>query len=124
MTAVADTTPLNYLILIGASEVLPALFQRVVIPQAVLSELNHLRSPEAVRAWASKPPGWLEVETVAVVLDANLAKLDAGEREAILLADQVGADVLLVDERAAYRVASQRGLGTMGTLGVLETASV
>jgi predicted nucleic acid-binding protein len=39
MLVVADTTPINYLILIGQVEILPSLFERVVIPQAVATEL-------------------------------------------------------------------------------------
>ncbi len=40
---VADTTPLNYLILIGQAHVLGALFCNVVVPEGVLAELKHPR---------------------------------------------------------------------------------
>jgi len=52
---VADTTPLNYLVLIQAADTLPSLYQRVLIPPAVKVELA------GYCAWISQPPLWLEV---------------------------------------------------------------
>ena len=49
MIGVADTTPLNYLILIGVVPILPTLFGRVYAPPAVIRELSHPRGPEVVR---------------------------------------------------------------------------
>ncbi len=56
MIAVADTSPLCYLILIGEIELLPRLFAHVLLPEAVRAELLHADAPAAVRAWASKLP--------------------------------------------------------------------
>jgi predicted nucleic acid-binding protein len=47
---VADTGPLNYLVLIGAIDLLPKLFETVLVPQAVCDELCHRVAPAAVRA--------------------------------------------------------------------------
>ena len=58
---VADTTPLNYLVLIQAADILPNLYRRVLIPPAVKAELAHANTPAIVRAWISQPPQWLEV---------------------------------------------------------------
>jgi predicted nucleic acid-binding protein len=58
---VADTGPLNYLVLIGDIELLPKLFGRVLAPQAVCDELADRDAPAAVRAWAAQRPAWLEV---------------------------------------------------------------
>jgi len=117
-------TPLNYLVLIDAVRVLPGLFGRVLVPEAVMVELGHPKAPERVRSWSANPPSWLEVLAVTLPADPALSVLEAGERDAILLVEQVGADLLLVDERAASGEAKHRGLSTMGTLGVLETAAV
>ena len=60
MIVVSDTSPLNYLILTESVHVLPAILGRVYAPSAVVVELSHPRSPEAVRTWAGSPPQWLE----------------------------------------------------------------
>lgn len=49
MIIVSDTTPLHYLILIGEQDILPNLFGRVIIPQAVVTELQRPETPETVR---------------------------------------------------------------------------
>lgn len=54
---VADTTPLNYLILCGAIDVLPRLFDEIVIPEAVWIELSHPKAPAAVHDWKNNRPG-------------------------------------------------------------------
>jgi predicted nucleic acid-binding protein len=56
---VADTSPLNYLIQIDCQELLTTLYQRILIPGAVLGELMHVRTPAKVRAWLrSRRSGW------------------------------------------------------------------
>jgi len=52
---VADTSPLVYLILIESIEILPQLFESVIIPDAVRAELCHRLAPEPVRIWAEAP---------------------------------------------------------------------
>jgi len=56
MIVVADTTPLHYLILIQHDDLLPRLFGRVLIPPAVLAELQHPETPDPVRQWFAQPP--------------------------------------------------------------------
>jgi predicted nucleic acid-binding protein len=121
MIVVSDTSPLNYLILIGQQEILPVLFRRVVAPPAVLAEMRQLGSPEIVALWASSPPKWLEVIAPTAV-DAALA-LGAGEVEAIALAQELKADYLLLDERKASSAARRLGLTVTGTLTVLALAA-
>ena len=112
MIVVADTGPVHYLVLIGEIEVLPALYGRVLIPAAVSTELSHPHAPDVVRAWMGQPPAWLEVASPGNPPDAELASahLDAGERDAILLAEELGADQLIIDEIRGRRVARQRHL--------------
>lgn len=123
MIVVADTTPVNYLILIGEIDVLAKLYGRVVIPPAVHDELTCSRAPESVRGWIAQPPAWLEFLSPAPVADTALAGLDSGEREAIALAEQLSADQLIVDELFARREAERRGLPVIGTIGVLREAA-
>jgi predicted nucleic acid-binding protein len=121
MIVISDTSPLNYLVLIGESDVLPALFGRVLVPNGVMLELQHERTPEVVRAFASCPPPWLEVRAAKSRMDQP--RLGPGESEAIALASELKADALLVDDRDARRAAKQAGLFVTGTLGVLEAAA-
>jgi predicted nucleic acid-binding protein len=99
MIVVADTSPLNYLILIEEIEILAKMYGRVVIPRAVRSELLRPSAPEKVRNWISQLPPWVEVHTAVNVSDPSLAGLDPGERDAILLAMELGAEQLIVDDR-------------------------
>jgi predicted nucleic acid-binding protein len=119
MIVIADTGPINYLILIGEIELLPALYDRVAGPLSVCEELGRLRAPEAVRAWIAQPPSWLDILTPTSSPDAGLAHLDAGERDAILLAEELAADQIVIDEIRGRREAQRRGLHFTGTLGVL-----
>jgi predicted nucleic acid-binding protein len=121
MIVVSDTSPLNYLILIGQADVLPALFSRVVAPPAVVAEMLQLGAPVVVATWAASPPKWLEVIAPAT-FDASLP-LGTGEAEAIALAQELEADRLLLDERKAALVARRLGLAVSGTLSVLSLAA-
>ncbi len=119
MIVVADTSPLNYLIQIESEHLLPQLYQRVLVPLAVIRELRNRDAPQIVRRWASRVPSWLEVLETANAPYPDLAYLDPGEREAIQLAQERSADLLLIDERKGRLAAQRRGLMTTGTLGVL-----
>src|SRR5713226_866375 len=70
MIIVADTSPVNYLILIKEIEILPKIYGHAVIPQAVHAELQCSPAPELVRAWIGDLPSWLEVRTPIAAPDA------------------------------------------------------
>jgi predicted nucleic acid-binding protein len=123
MIAVADASPLCYLVLIGEIELLPKLFVQVAVPPTVIAELLHEDAPEKVRNWASNLPEWISTAATADVVSGGLEKLQAGERAAIVLAESVRADLILLDEKAARRVAAERGLRVTGILGVLGEAA-
>jgi len=124
MIVVADTTPLNYLVLIGACELLPALYGGIVIPEAVLVELRAPGAPARVREWVSSPPSWLSAEKVGSAFLTDIAlDLDPGKREAIALARQLHAALLVIDDQTGRREARRWNLTVTGTLGVLRTAA-
>jgi len=120
---ISDTSPLNYLALIGQAERLHDLYGRVVVPQAVLDELQAAETPEEVRVWLLNKPEWLEVQALITMPDAELAYLGTGEREAIALAEQLRADAILMDDRDGRYEASRRQLRVIGTLAVLVAAA-
>ncbi|HVU89259.1 MAG TPA: hypothetical protein VHD36_18175 [Pirellulales bacterium] len=117
MIVVADTSPINYLILTGHIDVLPALFGEVLVPQSVADELQHARTPRDVRSWVAQPPPWFIVRPAAQVEDP--IRLGRGEAEAICLALEVHASILLIDDRRGRREAIARGIPVAGTLNVL-----
>ena len=118
---VADTSPIHYLVLIEAVQVLPQLFDRVVIPQAVLAELSHAHAPACRSGLGRCAASRAEVRTAARVDLAGV--LDPGEAEAIALAQELGADSVLLDELEGREEALRRGLPVAGTVGVLERAA-
>ena len=122
MLIVSNTSPVNYLVLIGAIEVLPALHQRVVIPEAVWEELRVPATPVSVRAWIENPPAWLEIRRPHSSPDEHLSRLGKGERDAILLAQELHS-TLLIDEVRAYREAQRRNIPTLRTLSILDKAA-
>ncbi len=109
MTAVSDTSPICYLILIDKISLVPRLFN-VLVPQAVLAELRHEDAPEVVRKWSFNLPSWIAVKDDSVAATTGMENLQAGERAAILLAQSVNANVILLDEKSARRVAARSGL--------------
>jgi predicted nucleic acid-binding protein len=121
VSVVSNTSPLNYLILIGAADILPRLYGTVIVPTAVVDELRATGAPDSVAAWMKQIPGWLRVQELATI-DEGLDYLGAGEQSAIALATQTGS-ALLIDDRDGRREAEQRGLQVIGTLGIIGDAA-
>jgi len=99
------------------------LYGRGVVPSDVLSEIQTQATPPKVKEWISNRPDWLEVNQTAFPADPNLAHLDAGERAAIILAQNLKADLLLRDDLGGRREAVRRNLKITGTLTVLYIAA-
>lgn len=123
MIVVADASPLRYLILIEHVHVLHDLYGRVVVPPAVIKELDQERTPELVRRWLSNKPDWLHVQGPREPFFSVRAILGPGECEAIAIAAELSADVLLMDDRAARIEARRLNLAVLGTLRVLADAA-
>lgn len=120
-TIVSDTSPINYLCLIEAIDVLPKIFSEVVIPPAVLAELRHPRAPKCVAEWLADMPPWARTQA-PISLQTGLG-LDPGETEAISLALELRLPIL-IDERAGRLVAEEHGITAVGTLNILYSADV
>jgi predicted nucleic acid-binding protein len=80
---VADTSPLNYLVLIHQINLLPNLYGQVLIPESVLEELSAIETPQLVRNWATNLPEWIEVLPVTPIENESLTRLHPEERDAI-----------------------------------------
>ena len=120
---VADTSPINYLVLIGEIGILPRLYNHILIPEEVFFELMDAGAPLEVRDWTTRHPIWLEIRK-SPLPDTSLMDLDAGERSAIALAELETQVLLLIDESAGRLEASRRGIPNTGTLGVLRAAAI
>lgn len=118
---VADTSILNILVLIHHQSILPQLFGEIVVPHAVLNELRHPSCPLEVITFLNSNPTWLK--STDLPSDKLAIGLDDGETAVITLALHHRANMVLLDDRKARRVAVEQGLRVMGTLGVLELAS-
>lgn len=119
---IADTGPLNYLLLIDQIDLLPQLFHTVHIPDAVRTELANNAAPKIVRDWIARPPPWLIV-TATPAFTLPSPKLGAGEQAAIALAIELKAELLLIDDRVGVAAARARGFIVAGTLGILGRAA-
>ena len=122
---VADTSPVNYLVLIGQIDVLRRLYGRVVVPPEVLAELSDRAAPPEVLEWIQSRPEWVEVRAVrADQNDPALQQIDPGERAAILLAQEERDVLLFIDDAAGRLEASRRHIRNTGTLGILRAAAI
>ena len=122
MVAVSDTSPISNLAFIGRLDLLLSQFEEVSIPEAVRAELEGMPNLEArFSIEQALQAGWLRCRSVGnQQLAAALAnELDKGEAEAIALATEIQADVLLIDEREGRSFARQAGLPVRGVLGIL-----
>lgn len=123
MIVVADASPLRYLVWIDEGELTPALYGSVLVPPAVIRELTRPQTPAKVARWINAPPGWLEVRAPLNATREFPRALGPGECEAIALAEEIHADLVLVDDWAARREAQRRKLVIQGTLGLLRFAA-
>jgi len=120
MIVVSDASPLMNLAIIGQLEILSSLYDEIVIPQAVYGELA-LKGEGMPGSHQIRSLQWLmvrQVENIPLVTALRL-QLDKEESEAIALAIEIGADLLLLDERKARAVARQFNLEFTGLLGIL-----
>ena len=120
---VADTAPINYLVMIGFVDFLPILFHKIIWPVAVEAELAAPGAPASVREWISILPAWVEIHQTQGLSGPSLRGLDEGETAAIVLAISLKAELLLMDERKGTVVALEKGLRVTGTFGVLDMAA-
>jgi len=120
MLVVADSSPLIALCRIGRLELLHDLFGQLVVPDAVWQEVVASHPGKAGVAEIAKAT-WIGQQTVKDKPLVNLLRQDlgAGESEAIVLAREISADVLLMDERRGREAAKRLGITCTGLVGVL-----
>ena len=123
MIVVSDTSPINNLAAINQLHLLQQLYGTVVIPEAVYQELTDPDFPVA-GAKEVQTFTWIQIRAVEdrTMVKALSSELDPGEAEAIVLALEMKAEQVLIDERRGRMIAARLNLHYTGILGVLVEA--
>lgn len=124
MKVVANSTPLIELSKIKRLDLLRDVYGSIIIPEEVYTEvvIDGAGKPGAA---AVKEAQWIlcrSVDRNQVLILHNRTLLDLGECGAIVLAQEIDAEQVIIDDRVARRVAIARGLPIIGIVGVLLVA--
>ena len=125
MIVVADTSPLTALLHIKQLHLLNKLYGQVFIPSSVAAELNTLTSFGYDTSFLKDHTNY----TICQASDTSFVKtlsewLDAGEAEAIALAKELKADLLLIDEKLGRQFAEAEHIACKGVVGILIEAKI
>jgi predicted nucleic acid-binding protein len=117
MKVVANTTPIISLASINRLELLEKLFGKVIIAEAVYHEIKAKKH----YGYDAVDSTFIEVQPIKGVLyrDFLLQELDLGEAETIILAKEINADIVIIDENLGYKIANNAGLTVVRTLSIL-----
>ncbi len=124
MLVVSDTSPILYLLLIDQLDLLPRLYQGIIIPDVVKDEMQTLGAPLKLQNWITNPPAWLDIYSMPNGDYSSVARLDRGEQSAILLAQFLKADLLILDDLDARQTAQRLGIKITGILGILGESAI
>lgn len=121
MIVISDTSPIGSLILIGKLQILHSVFESIVIPQKVYEEILVLETRFGHDLSEFRSAQWIEVKEIGNPDEVQRLRqlLDHGESEAIVLAKELNADFLLIDESEGRKIAQKEGLKIIGLIGVL-----
>ena len=113
---IVNTTPIIALASVGQLNLLKKIYEEIIIPEAVDNEI--MSEPAKTLVSTSN---WIRVEKIKGITQKNSfsARLHEGEVEVILLAQELNADLLIMDDNAAKKTAKYLGLTVTGTMGVL-----
>lgn len=123
MAVVADSSPLVVLTKLGCFDLLNRLFPRVYISTEVHYEVVIAGAGLPGSSEVSKAE-WIEVKALQNPAGLHSAQrkygLGPGEMSSILLAKELSANPVLLDDYRARKVAAAKGLGILGSIGLLE----
>lgn len=120
MIVISDASPILNLVVVGKLDLLPRLYTSIIIPQSVFDEITLSGQGKPGAAEIINAP-WVDVQpchNIDFVKELSM-KLDRGEAEAIVLAVETKADLLLMDEKRGRATARQYQIRVTGLLGVL-----
>jgi uncharacterized protein len=124
VVVISDTSPVRALNYLGLIDILGTLFDKVIVPPAVLHELSF--PPSRIKSVEISAYDFFEILAPhdEARVQSFLRLLDPGESEALALALEIGPEAVLLDDRAARAVATEHEIPILGTLGVLLHAKV
>lgn len=117
-SVVSDTTPIISLLKINRLDLLRQVYETLHIPQAVFHEIERGATMDFYTDLSRLP--WIRIESIKDEMARRyFTDLDEGEAETIILASELHADLVLMDETLGRRHARKSGLKVSGTIGVL-----
>jgi predicted nucleic acid-binding protein len=116
---IVNSTPLIALCKVNQLELLRELYTEITIPEAVFQEVT--AKNDSVKRKILENGAWIHVQSVSDTIDRRMykAKLHDGEVEVMILAQEIKADLVIIDDNAARKTAIYLGLPLTGTVGVL-----
>ena len=117
MIIVSNTTPIISLSSIGKINILKELFNEIIISQSVYDEIKAKKS----YGYDEVDSNFIKIKSIKGIIyrDLLLNQLDLGEAETIILAKEVNADFVLIDENLGYKIAKNSDLEVIRTLSIL-----
>jgi len=121
LKVVSNTTPIISLLKLNRLEILKNLYNEVIIPNAVYLEIENGKHKEYYQDLSKL--SWIRIQKIQDKLSLKyFLDLDAGEAEAIILATEIGADLIIIDEKLGRFHAKHAELNVTGTIGILMKA--
>lgn len=119
MKVISGTSCIGYLIIIDKLIILKENFSKIITPETVHKEVLQLSSKYNLNKYLNSP--WISSLPItnSSLYRELLNQLDEGEAEAIVLSQELNADLLLIDERRGTIMARSLGIKSIGLLGVL-----
>jgi predicted nucleic acid-binding protein len=118
LKVVSNTTPLISLLKLNRLEILKELYDEIIIPSAVYLEIENGKHKEYYKDLTKL--SWIRIQKIQNKLSFKyFLDMDAGEAEAIILATEIGADLIILDEKLGRFHAKHAELKVTGTIGIL-----
>ncbi|MCH8318192.1 MAG: DUF3368 domain-containing protein [Bacteroidetes bacterium] len=118
LKVILDTTPILTLLKISKFSLLKDIYEKIIIPEGVYQEIEIGKNKEYYINLAELE--WVKIEKIKNNQAIKyLAGLDKGEAEVIILAEEINADIVVIDEKIGREYAKRNNLNLTGTLGIL-----
>ena len=117
MKVVSNTTPIISLSSVGRLDILRQLFNEIIIPESVYAEIKAKKK----YGYDEIESGFIKVKSIKgkIYTDLLMSQLDMGEAETIILAKEINADYVIIDENIGYKIARNSGLNVIRTLSII-----